>query len=125
MPFKNYDQMIGERLKYLRNLSEFSQQDLAALLNVSVDKIKSYENGADRIPADKLFELSTILNSPISKFFDQAENSKSTKLVSNQETKYCDVDRYEKTLKLIKLFLDIKDRETQDLVISLVQKLTK
>ncbi|MBO6551090.1 MAG: helix-turn-helix transcriptional regulator [Rhizobiales bacterium] len=125
MPFKNYDQMIGERLKYLRKLSEFSQQDLAALLNVSVDKIKNYENGIDRIPADKLFDMSAILNAPISKFFDQLESSKTSKLLSDLNTKDNDIELYERTLKLIKLFIDIKDIESQDLVISLVQKLAK
>ncbi len=125
MPFKNYDQMIGVRLKCLRNISEFSQQDLAVMLNVSVDKIKNYESGIDRIPADKLFDLSTILNAPISKFFEQAENSKTSKVLSHLNTKDNDVELYERTLKLIKLFIDIKDRETQDLVISLVEKLVK
>lgn len=125
MPFKKMDQMIGERLRYLRNLSEYSQKDLAALLNVPVDKIKNYENGIDRIPADKLFDMSAILNAPISKFFDQLESSKTSKLLSDLNTKDNDVELYERTLKLIKLFIDIKDIESQDLVISLVQKLAK
>lgn len=125
MPFKKMDQMIGKRLRYLRNLSEYSQKDLAALLNVPVDKIKNYENGIDRIPADKLFDMSAILNAPISKFFDQLESSKTSKLLSDLNTKENDVELYERTLKLIKLFIDIKDIESQDLVISLVQKLAK
>jgi transcriptional regulator with XRE-family HTH domain len=47
-----------------------SQEQLCAELNVTCQKVQKYERGANRISASRLWDISQILDVPISYFFD-------------------------------------------------------
>lgn len=65
---KDKDIEIGKRLLLLRKEAKnpkqknkiITQQDLADLLDVSVQQIRNYEHGRQGIPKDKVIKLSTI-----------------------------------------------------------------
>jgi len=122
MPVNSFDQIIGGRLKRFRNLNDYTQENLAALLDLSINQIKNYEEGKDRIPANLLFEFSNILNTPINEFYYQSGNHK--ELVSNPNTNEDDKLIYEKSLQLIKFFMSIEDVKSQDLLLHLAKKLS-
>ena len=47
-----------------------SQEQLGAELNVTFQQVQKYERGANRISASRLWDISQILDVPISYFFD-------------------------------------------------------
>lgn len=53
---------ISSRVKELRELSDISIEEMASKLAVSVDYLRSYEEGNEDISASKLYEISQILN---------------------------------------------------------------
>jgi CheY-like chemotaxis protein/DNA-binding transcriptional regulator YiaG len=59
---------IGERLRFLRRLSGFSQQHVATEIGVSFQQIQKYESGANRISAVLLAELSNLFRLPMDWF---------------------------------------------------------
>jgi transcriptional regulator with XRE-family HTH domain len=63
------DVHVGLQLQQQRRRAGFSQQQLAAGLGVSFQQVQKYENGANRISASRLYQLSRLLGVPISYFF--------------------------------------------------------
>ncbi len=124
MPFKNLDQLIGIRLKFFRELKDVSQDQLAAFLEISVDQVRQYESGNDRIPAKTLFALSNYFEIPLKSFFYETDGD-GCAVTSYQDLTNDDVILYEQMLKLIRAFMTVDDRETRDLIVSLAEKLVK
>lgn len=67
------DRLIGARIRSQREQIGLSQQQLARKLEVSFQQLQKYENGSNRVSAARLMEVSEILGSPITSFFDQAD----------------------------------------------------
>jgi transcriptional regulator with XRE-family HTH domain len=64
------DVHVGRRLRLRRTLLGMSQERLAQLLGLTFQQIQKYERGVNRIGSSRLYELSQILDVPISFFFD-------------------------------------------------------
>ena len=63
------DEHIGQRLQLRRVMLGLSQKDLANACGVSFQQIQKYETAGNRISASRLFDLSTVLETPVSFFF--------------------------------------------------------
>lgn len=63
------DRIVGSRLRLRRKQSAITEQQLADILDVSVDEIASYEGGAARLGAVRLSRASRALDAPIGYFF--------------------------------------------------------
>ena len=63
------DEHIGQRVQLRRVMMGLSQKDLAQVCGISFQQIQKYESAGNRIPAARLFELSTALDTPVSFFF--------------------------------------------------------
>ncbi len=64
------DVHIGKKLKLARLVRKISLVAVGDHLEVSFQQIQKYENGTNRIPASRLFELGNLLDVPMSYFFD-------------------------------------------------------
>ena len=64
------DMQFGKRVRLRRTLHGMKQEQLGAELNVTVQQVQKYEHGANRISASRLWDISQILDVPISYFFD-------------------------------------------------------
>ena len=64
------DMQFCKRVRLRRTLHGMSQEQLGAELNVTVQQVQKYESGANRISASRLWDISQILDVPISHFFD-------------------------------------------------------
>jgi|TARA_B100000315_G_scaffold251244_1_gene285676 transcriptional regulator with XRE-family HTH domain len=53
----------------------FSQEKLGDALGLTFQQIQKYERGANRIGASRLFDLSRVLDVPISFFYDEMESN--------------------------------------------------
>lgn len=63
------DEHIGQRLQLRRTMMGLSQKDLAKKCGVTFQQIQKYETAGNRVSAARLFELSTLLETPVSFFF--------------------------------------------------------
>ncbi len=64
------DVYVGNQLRTRRTLNGFSQTELADQLDITFQQLQKYENGANRISASRLWQVSKILGVPVSYFFD-------------------------------------------------------
>jgi transcriptional regulator with XRE-family HTH domain len=63
------DRRVGARLRERRLLLGMSQQQLAKALGITFQQVQKYENGANRISASRLWDISRRLDVPIDWFF--------------------------------------------------------
>ena len=61
---------IGSRLRQRRTELGISQPELAASLGLTYQQLYKYEQAVNRISAGRLYELSKLLNVPITFFFE-------------------------------------------------------
>ncbi|MCK6442319.1 helix-turn-helix domain-containing protein [Elstera cyanobacteriorum] len=61
---------VGSRVKLRRTLLGMSQDKLGEAIGLTFQQVQKYERGANRIGASRLFELSKVLDVPVSFFFD-------------------------------------------------------
>jgi len=67
------DVHVGTRVRLRRTLMGMSQEKLGDALGLTFQQVQKYERGANRIGASRLFDLSRVLEVPISYFFEEME----------------------------------------------------
>lgn len=73
------DAHVGTRVRLRRMLVGMSQERLGELLGLTFQQVQKYEKGVNRIGAGRLFEISDILNVPVSYFYEDVERGITTK----------------------------------------------
>lgn len=61
---------VGSRVRLRRTLLGMSQEKLGEALGLTFQQVQKYERGANRVGASRLFDLSRVLDVPVSFFFD-------------------------------------------------------
>ena len=69
------DVHVGSRVRLRRTLLGMSQEKLGDALGLTFQQVQKYERGANRIGSSRLFQLSKILDVPVSFFFDDMETA--------------------------------------------------
>lgn len=64
------DVHVGGRIRLRRTLLGMSQERLGEALGLTFQQIQKYERGVNRVSASRLFDLSRVLDVPISFFYD-------------------------------------------------------
>ncbi len=64
------DVHVGGRIRLRRTLLGMSQERLGEALGLTFQQVQKYERGANRVSASRLFDLSRVLDVPISFFYD-------------------------------------------------------
>ena len=64
------DVHVGFRLRLRRNLLGMSQTALGKAIGLTFQQIQKYERGVNRVSASRLFNLSRVLDVPVSFFFE-------------------------------------------------------
>ncbi len=62
--------MIGRQIRLARNIKTMTLDQLAKPLGITYQQLQKYEKGINRISAARLFEVSQILDQPITFFYD-------------------------------------------------------
>lgn len=70
---------VGSRLKLRRTMLGMTQEKLGDRLGVTFQQVQKYEKGTNRIGASRLQEISEILETPVSFFFEEASPMELTK----------------------------------------------
>src|SRR5471032_288819 len=64
------DVHVGARVRLRRTLLGMSQEKLGDAIGLTFQQVQKYERGANRVGASRLYDLSRVLDVPVSFFFD-------------------------------------------------------
>lgn len=65
------DVHVGSRVRLRRTLLGMSQEKLGDALGLTFQQVQKYERGANRVGASRLYDLSRVLDVPVSYFFEE------------------------------------------------------
>lgn len=119
------DRKLGQRVRARRLEVGMSQERLAELLGVTFQQVQKYEKGVNRIAASRLYDISSALDMPVSRFFEGL-SSRSAAGVSEATKDYVDdaLATPEGT-QLMALFASIKSVKVRRRVVELVKALVE
>ncbi len=124
---------VGARVHLRRNLFGLSQTDLGKAVGVTFQQVQKYEKGTNRISASRLFNLSRVLDVPISFFFDDLSpvvagaGKRRARGLSEAPATALDFDVLSKpeTIKLIRAYYRVTDPELRKRVLDLLEAVGK
>ncbi|MCK6454556.1 MAG: helix-turn-helix transcriptional regulator [Alphaproteobacteria bacterium] len=67
------DVHVGGRIRLRRTLLGLSQEKLGEMIGLTFQQVQKYERGSNRVGASRLFDLSRVLDVPMSFFFEDME----------------------------------------------------
>ena len=127
------DVHVGRRVRLRRTMLGLSQEKLGEAIGLTFQQVQKYERGANRIGASRLYELSQILEVPVSFFFDDmpAEVAEtggrpaSSPPREGPESYGYDPMVKRETLELVRAYYKIKDPNVRKSVFDLVKSMGK
>lgn len=122
---------VGSRVRLRRTLLGLSQEKLGDAVGLTFQQIQKYERGANRIGASRLFQLSRILDVPISFFFEDLPSALKTtegQVVwglreRDQKTIEPDPLARRETLELVRAYYKIADPRVRKRLFELTKSL--
>src|SRR6201996_7308929 len=69
------DVHVGSRVRLRRTLLGMSQEKLGEAIGLTFQQVQKYERGANRIGASRLWDLSRVLDCPMSFFFEEMDEA--------------------------------------------------
>jgi transcriptional regulator with XRE-family HTH domain len=115
------DVHVGQRLRLRRKLAGLSQTELGEKIGVTFQQLQKYESGANRISASRLFDLSRVLDVPVSYFFDEmTENVSGAGKTEAALSDEPNLMAKRETLELARAYTRIADPKLRQLLRSLV-----
>jgi transcriptional regulator with XRE-family HTH domain len=128
------DVHVGSRIRLRRTLLGMSQERLGEALGLTFQQVQKYERGVNRVGASRLFDLSRVLDVPISFFFDDLPESlastygghltRRTAGLSEMQDSFTDdaLNRRE-TLELVRAYYRITDPAVRKRVFELIKSM--
>ena len=120
------DIYVGQRLKQKRTLLGLSQTKMADKLGITFQQVQKYEKGTNRMSASRLIDLASVLDVPITYFFDDMPDTVSKQSPRLWANKLIDsvpeMDNpmvKSETLTLVRAYYEIKDRTKRKSIINL------
>jgi len=121
------DVHVGSRIRLRRNMLGLSQEKLGESLGITFQQIQKYEKGTNRVGASRLQAISSILNVPVSFFFEDAPGSASNTQAGfaedNEATYVVDFLSSNEGVQLTRAFTKIADPKVRRKIIDLVKSL--
>ena len=126
------DVHIGARIRIRRTLLGMSQEKLGEAIGLTFQQVQKYERGANRVGASRLYDLSQVLDVPVSFFFDglaeEAQASSPANIAKGlapaqgqTETEELDPMIKRETLELVRAYFAINDPDTRRSFYALVK----
>ena len=105
-----------------------SQEKLGEAIGLTFQQVQKYERGANRIGASRLFDLSRVLDVPVSFFFDDAPEADLESYRyegSDDEPVTLDLDPMAKreTLELVRAYYKVPDPQVRKRLFELTKSL--
>lgn len=116
-PRIDVDQIIGQRIRELRNLHNISAQQLAEKVGISTFQLTKYETYTNSLSVGRLFLIAKALNVDINYFYQglikktpSQDNSESIELAINF-MKLKDPNQQRIVHELVKIYLALENQE--------------
>jgi len=110
------DVHVGSRVRLRRTLLGMSQEKLGDAIGLTFQQVQKYERGANRIGASRLYDLSRVLDVPVSFFFDDLNPESAPSPAGEAALGETEPGRYEpdpmmrrETLELVRAYYRIPD----------------
>ncbi|WP_374372639.1 helix-turn-helix domain-containing protein [Dongia sp.] len=127
------DVHVGQRMRQRRTLLGMSQETLGAAIGLTFQQVQKYERGANRVSGSRLFDLSRVLDVPISYFFEDipgdVQNKSPSKLMG---VKTLEAVEYEpdpmakrETLELVRAYYRIPEAAVRRRIAEMVKTLAR
>ena len=128
------DVHVGSRIRLRRTLLGMSQERLGEALGLTFQQVQKYERGVNRVGASRLFDLSRVLDVPISFFFDDMPESLASTYGSNPSRRATgfsemqdgftdDALNRRETLELVRAYYRITDPAVRKRVFDLIKSM--
>ena len=128
------DVHVGSRIRLRRTLLGMSQERLGEALGLTFQQVQKYERGVNRVGASRLFDLSRVLDVPISFFFDDLPESLATSYGGNAGRRGAgfselqvgfadDALNRRETLELVRAYYRITDPAVRKRVFELIKSM--
>ena len=129
------DVHVGTRIRLRRTLLGMSQERLGEALGLTFQQVQKYERGVNRVGASRLFDLSRVLDVPISFFFDdmpetlaaafgaQSGGRRVAGFADTQEGFADDTLNRRETLELVRAYYRITDPAVRKRVFDLIKSM--
>lgn len=118
---------VGSRIRLRRTMLGMSQEKLGEALGITFQQIQKYEKGTNRVGASRLQNISTILNVPVSFFFEDAPGDPQTSqpgmAEANSSNYVVDFLSSSEGLQLNRAFIKIPDPKVRRKLVDLVKSL--
>ncbi len=125
---------VGSRIRLRRTLLGMSQERLGEALGLTFQQVQKYERGVNRVGASRLFDLSRVLDVPISFFFDDLPESLASTYGSHlnrRGTGYSEMQdgftddalNRRETLELVRAYYRITDPAVRKRVFDLIKSM--
>lgn len=124
------DVYVGSRVRLRRALLGLSQENLGDAIGLTFQQVQKYERGANRVGASRLWDLSRVLDCPVSYFFEDMDDDVQASSPRNltERTKapeYKDTDPMTKreTLDLVRAYYKITNPKVRRRIYELAKSL--
>jgi transcriptional regulator with XRE-family HTH domain len=116
---------VGSRVRLRRNMLGMSQEKLGERLGITFQQVQKYEKGTNRVGASRLQAIASILDAPVSFFFEdapgQATGQSSGFSEDNGASYVVDFISSSEGLQLNRAFVRITDPKVRRKIIELVR----
>ncbi|HCL67344.1 MAG: helix-turn-helix transcriptional regulator [Rhizobium sp.] len=117
---------VGSRIRLRRTMLGMSQEKLGESLGITFQQIQKYEKGTNRVGASRLQNISSILNVPVSFFFEDApgDQAGASGMAEASSSNYVvDFLSSSEGLQLNRAFVKIADPKVRRKLVDLVKAL--
>ena len=127
------DAHVGRRVRQRRTMLGMSQSKLADALGLTFQQVQKNEWGTNRIGSSRLFELSKVLDVPVSFFFDdmspEVAGKRSSRPVGTSKAQgaayEADTLAKRETLELVRAYYRIKNGKVRKRLFELTKTIAK
>ena len=120
------DIYVGSRVRLRRMMLSMSQEKLGEHLGITFQQIQKYEKGTNRIGASRLQHIATVLEVPVSFFFEDAPGTpqEAAGLAESRSENYViDFLSSSEGLQLNRAFVQIKEPKIRRKIVELVREI--
>ena len=107
------DVHVGKRVRHRRWLVGMTQQQLAEKVGIKFQQIQKYETGANRVSASRLWDMSEVLDVPVSFFFEGLDVEQAA--VAKEERMPSDLMGDKEAMELIRSYYSIPENQRRRL----------
>lgn len=125
------DVHVGSRVRLRRTLLGMSQEKLGEAIGLTFQQVQKYERGANRVGASRLYDLSRVLDVPVSFFFEEmapgvAATERHPQGLADAPERYeSDPMLKRETLELVRAYYKIPDQQVRRRLFDLAKALAK